>query len=234
MVVTTVGFGRYLQPLFVLAIILFVFLGFLSAMRILQAIVVEILQRRLLVRFVGDLTHRLPVVRLRDLEGVHGPELLNRYFDIVTIQKAIASLLLDGISLILSTLTGMLLLAFYHPFLLGFDIILLLCMTVVTWILGRGAVRSAIDESLVKYRLAFWLQQIIAYPTAFRLHGGNQLAINQANILSLNYLEARKRHFQVLIRQIVFAGALQAIASTALLGLGGYLVITEKLTMGQW
>ena len=232
-VVTTVGFGRYLQPLLVLAIILFVFLGFLSTMRILQSLVVEIIQRRLLVRFVGDLSFRLPFVKLKELEGVYGPELLNRFFDIVTLQKLLASLLLDGISLVLSTITGMLLLAFYHPFLLGYDVILLLCMTLITWILGRGAIQTAIDESLVKYRVAFWLQQVIAYPTAFRLHGGNQLAVQNANSLTLEYLEARKRHFQILLRQIVFAGGLQAVASTALLGIGGWLVLREQLTLGQ-
>lgn len=232
-VVTTIGFGRYMQPLFVLAIILFVFLAFQSAMRILQTIVVEIIQRRLLVRYVSDLTHRIPVVQRKELEGVHGPELLNRFFDIISLQKSLASLLLDGVSLVLSTITGMILLAFYHPFLLGFDIILLLCMTLFTWLLGRGAIQSAIDESIIKYRLAYWMQQVIAYPSAFRLHGGHQLAIQQANSLSVGYLECRKRHFVVLLRQIVFAGALQAIASTVLLGLGGYLVITERLTMGQ-
>ena len=71
-------------------------------------------------------------------------ELANRVFDIMTIQKATATLLMDGVSIILTAVMGLLLLAFYHPFLLGFDLILLMCMISITWVLGRGGIRTAI------------------------------------------------------------------------------------------
>ncbi len=48
--VNTVAFGRYLQPIVVLAIMLFTFLTFAAALRGLLSYVVEILQRRLFVR----------------------------------------------------------------------------------------------------------------------------------------------------------------------------------------
>ena len=94
--VNTVAFGRYLQPIIILAILLFTFLAFAAAMRGLLAYVVEILQRRLFVRVVEDLAYRLPRVRQTSLDSAYGPELANRFFDVVTLQKVASSLLLDG------------------------------------------------------------------------------------------------------------------------------------------
>ena len=58
--VNTVAFGRLLQPVFVLALILLTFLAFSAAMRGLQTYVAELVQRRLFARVAGDLAFRLP------------------------------------------------------------------------------------------------------------------------------------------------------------------------------
>ena len=141
--------------------------------------------------------------------------------------------MLDGISIVLTTAIGLVLLAFYHPYLLGYDIVLVLLMTVVTYLLGRGGVRTAIDESKVKYHMAHWLQDVISSPTAFRMHGGYSYAVDRANRLTVAYLMHRQHHFWVLVRQYAFSLILLAVASTALLGVGGWLVIRGELTLGQ-
>ncbi len=231
--VNVVSWGTYLQPLLVLALMLLACLGLAGVLRILQTVVVEMIQRRQLVRVVGDLAHRFPRAHQQELEGYYPRELANRVFDIMTIQKATAVLLLDGISILLTTSLGLLLLAFYHPFLLGFDIVLIISMISVTWLLGRGGVRTAIEESKVKYKIAHWLQDVLASPSAFKVNGGELLAIERANRLTAEYIAARQRQFRVVIRQVSFAIGLQVIASTALLGLGGWLVMRQQLTLGQ-
>jgi putative ABC transport system ATP-binding protein len=209
------------------------FLGFAAAIRALLAYVVEILQRRLFVRVVADLAYRLPRVRQDAFDGHHGPELINRFFEVVTVQKVAATMLLEGVLLILQTFIGMAVLAFYHPFLLGFDIVLLACIVFIIFGLGRGAVTTSIQESRAKYAIAAWLQELARHPTAFRLHGGNRFALERADQLTVDFLESRRLHFRVLMRQILFALGLQAIAATVLLGLGGWLVIQGQLTLGQ-
>ncbi|MDZ4849395.1 MAG: ABC transporter ATP-binding protein [Pirellulaceae bacterium] len=231
--VNTIGFGRSFQPIFILSLVLLGVLFLSSAFKLLQIIVVELMQRRFLVRIVGDLAHRLPNANRSALEGIHGPELVNRFFDIMTLQKSAQSLLLDGVTIVMQTLIGTLLLAFYHPYLLGFDVVLILCMTLITYLLGRGGARTAIQESIVKYSIAHWLQDVIACPTAFKLHGGADLCLDRANRLTVDYLVARRRHFLVLIRQIIFALLLLPLALTSLYALGGYLVINNQLTLGQ-
>ncbi|CAK8993914.1 Leukotoxin translocation ATP-binding protein LktB, partial [Durusdinium trenchii] len=231
--VNTVAFGRLLQPVVILALMLLAFLSFSAALRALQTYVVEIIQQRLFARVAADLAYRLPRAEVEAIDGHHGRELVNRFFDVVTIQKVSAQLLLDGVSLIVGALIGMAVLAFYHPWLLGFDFVLLAMIGFVIFVLGRGAVQSAIKESKSKYRMAAWLEDLIGSPTAFRHSGAAEFALDRADRLTYEYLKARRAHFRILMRQIVFALAMQAIASTVLLGLGGWLVISGQLTLGQ-
>jgi len=231
--VNTVAFGRFLQPIIVLALILLTFLGFQGAIIALQTYVVEIVQRRLFARVAGDLAFRLPRTESEGLDGEYTPELVNRFFDVVTVQKVAAQLLLGGVGLVLSTFIGMAVLGFYHPWLLGFDLFLLSAIAVIVFVLGRGAVASAVKESKHKYHMAAWLEDIARCPTAFRNDGGADFALERADRLVHEYLNARRKHFKIIMRQILFALGLQAIASTVLLGLGGWLVVSGQLTLGQ-
>ena len=207
--------------------------GLCRCARALIAYVVEIIQRRLFIRVVEDLAYRLPSVDPVAMESKYGPRAVNRFFDIVTVQKVVSTLLVDGVSLIIQTAIGMFILAFYHPFLLGYDVVLLILFAVVVFGLGRGAVKTAIKESKAKYHVAYWLEELTRLPTAFKLHSGPQFAMGRADQLAIEWLDARRKHFRVVIRQMIFALGLQAIASTVLLGLGGWLVITGELTLGQ-
>ncbi|QDU89726.1 Alpha-hemolysin translocation ATP-binding protein HlyB [Pirellulimonas nuda] len=231
--VNMVAFGRMLQPLLVLSIMLFGFLAFSGLLRALQTFVVEIIQQRLFVRVAADLAYRLPRIKPSSLHGEYGPELTNRFFDVVTLQKVVAQLLLDGVTILLTTLVGMTVLAFYHPFLLGFDVVLLALVTIGVFLMGRGAFSTAIQESIQKYRLAAWLDDLARCSSAFKSSGGAEFALDRANYLTAGYLECRRGHFKVLFRQLLFIFGLQAVAGTVLLGCGGWLVIREQLTLGQ-
>ena len=106
-------------------------------------------------------------------------------------------------------------------------------MISITWVLGRGGIRSAIDESITKYKTVHWLQDVLSFPSAFKVGGGEALAIDRANELTSAYIQARRRQFRVVLRQSAFAIILQVFASTAVLALGGWLVIQGQLTLGQ-
>lgn len=231
--VTTIGFTSLTQPLIWLAVLLFALLSLSAVIKALQFFIVEILQRRMFVRIVGDLSERLPRLERSSMRGIYGPEMANRFFDVMTMQKATATLLVEGLSLIIQTLTGLLLLAIYSPFLLAFDIVLIMCMTLFLLILGRNAVRTAIEESLVKYRIAHWLQDVIGNPLAFQVHGGRELVVDRANRLTVEYLAARRKHFLVLMRQTLFSLLLYSFSITAILALGLWLVLSNTLTIGQ-
>ncbi|MCA9662494.1 MAG: ABC transporter ATP-binding protein [Myxococcales bacterium] len=231
--VNTVAFGALLQPLVVLSILLLAGLTFAGALRAMQAWVVEHLQQRWMVRVISDLAHRLPRICPGELGRHHAPELVNRFFDVVTVQKAASSLLLDGLSVLLQAAIGMLVLGFYHPLLLAFDVVLLAAVALIIFGFGKPATETAIKESKAKYNVAAWLEEIARHPRTFKGVGGPELAAARADELARDYLSARRIHFRFLFRQIVGALGLQAVASAALLGLGGWLVIARQLTLGQ-
>lgn len=229
--VNTVAFGRFLQPLVILALILFTFLSFGAAIRALQTYTVEIIQRRLFARVAVELSRRLPSVRQDALHGAYGPELVNRFFDVLTVQKTCAQFLLDGVAIVMGTVIGMAVLAFYHPWLLGFDVVLLGLIGLTVFVLGRGAVKTAVKESKYKYAMAAWLQDLARCSTTFKL--GGEWALARTDQLTMEYLQARRTHFRIVMRQVLFALGIQALASTVLLGLGGWLVMKGQLTLGQ-
>lgn len=225
--------GVYLQALLVLSLALFAFLALLAIMRAAQHYVMEIIQRRLFVRLTADLAYRLPHLQTAALDRTLAPELVNRFFEIVTVQKSSALLLLEGVNLALATLMGLIVLGFYHPFLLAFDLALVTALAVIIVGMGRNAVATSIRESYAKHAVAAWLEQLALFPIFFRSAGGNDLACRRADALALAYLDERRAHFRILLRQIGGLLGLQALASAGLLTIGGALVLRGELTLGQ-
>lgn len=231
--VNSVAFGTVLQPVVVLTILVGAALAFDGVLRLLQATVVEWIQQRTFVRTAVEMARRLSMTRSDALGPGHAPELANRFFDVVTVQKSAAVLLLDGLSLVLQTTIGMVLLAFYHPLLLAFDAVLLLSVFGVVFGLGSGAIETSIKESKAKYRVAAWLEEVARHQTSFRSATARRFALARLDALATEYVVHRGKHWKVLARQILGTKMLQAFASAALLGVGGYLVIGRQLTLGQ-
>jgi putative ABC transport system ATP-binding protein len=229
--VTTVAFGTLLQPIVVLALLFLVALGFQGALKALQARVMESLQTRLFARVALDVAWRLP----RTQKGDHPvtPELVNRFFDVMTVQKTFATVLTEGLAAFMQISIGLLVLAFYHPALLALDIVLILATTLFVLLPLRRGVRTGFDESHAKYEVAAWLEELARAPSAFRGSGGAALASARADALTRKYLAARKRHFAVVFGQTISALTVQVVASAVLLGFGGWLVINQSLTLGQ-
>jgi ABC-type bacteriocin/lantibiotic exporter with double-glycine peptidase domain len=230
--VNNVVFGQLLQPIVVLTLLLFVVLAFAGLLRALQAQVVEWIQQRLFVRVAAELAHKLPRVRADQLDHEHAPELVNRFFDVLTVQKSAATLLLDGLALALQTVIGLVLVAFYHPLLLALSLLLTGATAFIVLALGRRGPATAIEESKAKYAVAAWLEEMARHPAAFKSGGASAFALDRTDELARGYLLARRSHFRVVFMQKVGSYVLHAIASAFLLGLGGWLVMSGQMSLG--
>lgn len=231
--VGTLAFTNLLQPLAVLTFIVFGVLATAGVIRALKALTVERIQQRIFLRVALDLTHRLPRVRAEVFDSENGPELVNRFFDVLTIQKAISAFLLDGVTIVLQVVIGMLVLGFYHPALLAFDIALTISLLIVVFVFGRGATSTSIQESKAKYAVAAWLEEIARHKRLFRSSSGASAAVDGVLKGLEQYLGYRRKHFTILLRQLLGTMGIQVLASTTLLGLGGYLLVDRQLTLGQ-
>lgn len=231
--VSSAAFGTALQPIVVLTLLLFMGLVFVGVLKALKSWVVEVLQRRTFMDAVARLTYVLPRIDRSGAPASGVGQLSHRFFEVFSLHKSITSLLLGGVEAALATLVGLVVLAFYHPMLLAFDIVLVTAIAVIIFGLGWGGVPTAIAESSAKYRLASFFTEVERTTLAFRDAAGDQYARAEIDQLCASYLEARGVHYRVVLRQLIGALSTQALASAALLGLGGYLVIQRELTLGQ-
>ncbi|WP_150050767.1 MULTISPECIES: ATP-binding cassette domain-containing protein [Methylomonas] len=231
--VNTIAFGALLQPLAVLTLILLVLMLLGNSLAALQFYVVEMLQRRLFVRHFGLAAQQLAHARFELHDSRHLPELANRFFDVVTLQKTAAVMLLETLGYLLQTLIGMILLAFYHPMLLAFDLFMVAMLAFILFVLGKEGVKTAIEQSKAKYEAAAWLETIATHPLLTRNAAGERFFHERSERLATDYLNACQRHFRILNRQNIAALSLHAVANTLLLGMGGWMVIERQLSLGQ-
>ena len=232
--VNTIAFGSAMQPLVVLTLLVAVGLGFSAAINALRAGVVEIIQRSLFARTAIDVTHRLLRVRAEAFDRYHGPELVNRFFDVVTVQKSASLLLIDGLSIVMQTVIGMVLLALYHPWLLAFDVLIVAAMLFIVFVLGRGAIATSIGESKAKYALEAWLEQIAVAPGHVQVEGRRPSTprVGRRRSSRTTWPTGPSTSGSCCGRSSARSPC-RRWPARSLLGIGGWLVIERQLTLGQ-
>lgn len=217
----------------ILATILFTTLfvsGIFSALRMR---VMEYYERRVYTRLVAQLGLKTIMAPHSFFEGRRNTSITHRYFDIITLQKNIPSLMVDGFALVLQIIVGFTLVSFYHPFLFVLNMIILLVMYLVwkTW--GPSAKRTAIELSQTKYDTAKWLNDIASAHEFFKSADHIDYAGRNTESYIKHYIAKHKRHFTFTFSQAVSFLLLYAFASATLLGLGGVLVVQGQLSIGQ-
>lgn len=205
--------------------------GFLTVM---QLTVMETLQRRIFARSAFEFAWRIPRLKLDALSGIYPPELINRFFDTITLQKGIPKILIDSSTAGLQILFGLILLSLYHPFFVFFGMTLLVILVGIFWFTGGRGLKSSFKESKYKYQVAHWLEELGRSMNIFKLSGGCNLPINRTNTMVTNYLGARKSHFRVLLVQYSSVVLFKTAITAALLFIGSILVIRNQITIGQF
>ena len=205
--------------------------GFLTVM---QLTVTETLQRRIFTRSAFEFAWRIPRLKMERLTGIYPPELINRFFDTVTLQKGIPKILIDSSTAILQIVFGLILLSLYHPFFVFFGLVLLLILIAIFWVTGPKGMKTSLKESKYKYHVAHWLEELGRAMNIFKLAGRCNLPIGRTDDLVYNYLDARKSHFRILLMQYGSVVLFKTAITAALLFLGSILVIRNQITIGQF
>lgn len=205
-----------------------------GGLQIVQISLVEHLQRRVFTKAAFEFAFRIPRIRMEALMHTYTPELINRFFDVITLQKGMPKLLIDLSSGAIQILFGLLLLSLYHPFFVFFSFFLLSIIIIIFYFTGARGLTSALNESKYKYKVVQWLEELARAINSFKLAGNTDLPIRRADYAVNNYLKYRKAHFSVLLAQFSFFVFFKVAVTAALLIMGTILVIDRQITLGQF
>lgn len=232
-IVNAVALGVFSQQLIVLCVVVFLALTAMAFLDVLERHVIDMIQRRMFVSTAFDVVYRLPHLTHEALRRSYGPELVNRFFDVITVQKSVAKFLLEGTNALLVVLTGLIVLGVYHPFFLVYDVVFLLFIPILIFVLGRGAVATAVKTSKMKYMAAAWLEDVARNQLGFKLTRTSPFIFTRVDDISTGYVEARQKHFLIIARQIFGSYIFRGFATVGVLALGGILVIEQAISLGQ-
>lgn len=222
-----------MRPLIVLGIVLLALLSLYGLLYTLQTWTMDRFGRHFFARISEEIILRNLHARFAAVEGVNREELANRFFEIVTVQKNVPSLMVGGSTLILQALVGFVVVSAYHPAFVVFNGCILLAVWGIWMIWSRRSTESKIKESKAKYNVARWLEEVARANDAFKSERSLMFAVKRSETVIGEYLEAHRKHFGHKAGQLIACLALYAIASAALLVVGGSLVISSSLALGQ-
>jgi len=230
--INIIASGVFLQPLIMLSGIVLAGLLFTGLIRIVEITLLEILQQRLFVRISLYLSSHLPNIDTTQWMQGYPPELVNRFFDTMTIQKTLSKILLEFPAAIVQILVSLVFMGFYSSYFFVFNLILL--GTFIFFVmLGKNGVTTALVESKYKYKMAHALQDIARCHIAFKTNSGKDLSIANADDICNDYVDARRKHFNVIIRQATWSFFVNAASIASLLAMGGWLVMQGDISLGQ-
>jgi len=233
-IINFIQLGQLSASWLVLIILVVLSIGFSGVLNIYQMRITENLQQRIFTRSAFEFADRLPKINMNELLERYAPELTNRFFDTLTIQKGISKLLIGFTAASLQVIFGLLLLSFYHSFFIFLGILLIgLLLMIIRLTANRGFVTS-MEESKLKYKIANWLLEIAHARVSFKMAGHNRLHITKTDKYLNEYVNAREKHFKVLVQQYSFLIVFKVTIALTLLLIGGLLVLNEQMNIGQF
>lgn len=233
-IINLIQAGRVSISWIVLVLIVVIGVALVGILSLMQLRITENLQQKIFVRSSFEFGYRLPKIKFEELYNQYPPELANRFFDTLTIQKGTSKLLIDFSTALLQIVFGILLLSLYHPFFIFFGVLLSFLLYSIFRFSFQAGLSSSLKESKYKYKVVSWLQEIARNNFSFRKQENFEFALEKNNHLVEEYINYREKHFKIIKRQFTQLIGFKVIITASLLLIGGYLVLNQKMNIGQF
>ncbi|MFP9112464.1 peptidase domain-containing ABC transporter [Flavobacterium sp. RHBU_3] len=218
----------------VLVVLVTVGVAFVGILSLMQLRITENLQQKIFVRSSFEFAYRMPKISFKGMHNHYAPELANRFFDTLTIQKGTSKLLLDFSTALLQIILGIILLSLYHTVFIIFGILLLGLLYAILRFSYDEGVDTSMKESKYKYKQAYWLQEIARNRNSFKRKDGMDYALDKNDHLVGDYVGFREKHFGVIKRQFTQLIVFKVLITAGLLSVGGFLVLSQQMNIGQF
>ena len=205
-----------------------------GVLQVSQLRITENLQQKIFTRAAFEFAYRIPRIKLEALYRYYAPELMNRFFDVVSVQKGLSKILIDFSTASIQVVFGLLLLSLYHPFFIAFSLILIVLVYVIFKLTARIGLDTSLEESKHKYHVASWLEELARTMTSFKLAGSTNLPLEKTDSAVGQYIDARESHFKVLVYQYKLMIVFKVIVAAGLLIIGSILVMEQQMNIGQF
>jgi ABC-type bacteriocin/lantibiotic exporter with double-glycine peptidase domain len=226
--------GRVSASWIVLVFIVITGIALGGYLQLVQMRITETIQQKIFTRAAFDFTYRIPKIKFEEIYKYYAPELMNRFFDVLTLQKSVAKIIIDFSTAVLQIIFGLTLLSLYHPFFILFSILLVLLVFTIIKYTSKKGIETSLKESKYKYKVVSWLEELARSKDSFKLAGITNLPELKTDHCVSGYLEAREQHFHVLKRQYVLLLIFKVIVALGLLIVGGMLVLDQQMNIGQF
>ena len=233
-IINLIQSGRVSISWFILVIVVVIGVALVGILSLMQLRITENLQQKIFVRSSFEFGYRLPKIKFEELYNQYPPELANRFFDTMTIQKGTSKLLIDFSTALLQIVFGIILLSLYHPFFILFGILLMILLYFIFKFSYNSGLSTSLKESKYKYKVVGWLQEMARNNFSFRKINNFEFALQKNNLLVEEYLSYREKHFRVIKRQFIQLIGFKVIITASLLLFGGYLVLNQQMNIGQF
>ncbi len=200
-----------------------------------QLTLVEVIEQRIFAKATIEFAYRFPRIKKDEFTGENPPELVNRFFDVITIQKGLTKLLVDVVAATVQIIFAAILLSFYHPVFIVFGVFTVLIILLMLALFYKRGVETSIDESEHKYEVVAYLEEVAGNLDNYR-NQPDQLrrVIAETDKITSKYLRARNDHFRILRKFFASSVVLRTILMGGLLLLGSYYVVERQMTLGQF
>lgn len=226
--------GRVSTAWLIMILVVAVGITFGGFLQISQLYLTEKLEQRIFTKTGFSFAYRLPRLKLDELQEKHPPELVNRFFDAVNLQKGMSKILIDFSFATVQIFFGMILLALYNVFFVIFSVILLALVAVIFRYTSPKGMETNLKVSTQKYKTAYWLEEIGRTMATFKLAGNSNLPFKTIDKLLESYVDFRNKHFAVLILQYKVMIVFKALIVTTLLVVGSLLLMDDQISIGQF
>jgi ABC-type bacteriocin/lantibiotic exporter with double-glycine peptidase domain len=226
--------GRVSASWIVLIILVIFGVALVGILSLMQLRITENLQQKIFVRASFEFAARLPKIKMDQLYNSYPPELANRFFDTMTIQKGTSKLLTDFSAALLQIAFGVILLSLYHPYFIIFGVLLFFLLYFIFRFSFKSGLETSLKESKFKYKVAGWLQELARNNYSFKNDLHYNFGLEKNNNIAAAYLNYREKHFNVIQRQFTQLIIFKILITGGLLSIGGFLVLSEQMNIGQF
>lgn len=233
-IINFITVGEVSTSWIILVILVILGIALSGVMQIMQLVITENLQQKIFTRSAFEFAYRIPRIKLEAVDNQYVPELVNRFFDTLGLQKGISKIIMDFSSASLQVLFGLILLSLYHPFFIMFSLVLLIIVYIIFKFTVPNGLKTSLKESSYKYEVAHWLEEVARTTSTFKLAGETNLPLRKTDEKVQGYLTNRKAHFKTLLIQYINLVGFKMLIATGLLVIGGLLVINEQMNIGQF